>query len=91
MASSTQTILDSLHPVPAVVFADIKYIDPTYMIQAVPCNSLDHIYTKTQAYHAVDAAFAGYTGGTRKRLVSSWHRPKSNMCNVIVFISYLIA
>jgi hypothetical protein len=32
------------------------------MIQATACNSLDHIFTRTMAYHAVDAAFAGYTG-----------------------------
>lgn len=45
----------------AVPGADIKYIDPTTMLQAVPCNSADHIYAKTAAHHAVDCAFAGYT------------------------------
>jgi hypothetical protein len=51
----------NLNPPPPTP-ADIKYIDPTYMIQATACNSLDHIFTRTMAYHAVDAAFAGYTG-----------------------------
>eukprot|EP00879_Flechtneria_rotunda_P018950 GHRR01019893.1.p1 GENE.GHRR01019893.1~~GHRR01019893.1.p1 ORF type:complete len:596 (+),score=208.92 GHRR01019893.1:424-2211(+) len=42
--------------------ADVKYIDPTYMVQAVPSNSQDHIYCRILGFHAVDAAFAGYTG-----------------------------
>eukprot|EP00775_Hariotina_reticulata_P013373 gene13373-13500_t len=42
--------------------ADIKYIDPTYMVQAVPCNSADQLFCRILGMHAVDAAFAGYTG-----------------------------
>jgi hypothetical protein len=30
--------------------------------QAVPCTSPDHIYCRVLGMHAVDAAFAGYTG-----------------------------
>eukprot|EP00878_Enallax_costatus_P004101 GHUV01004329.1.p1 GENE.GHUV01004329.1~~GHUV01004329.1.p1 ORF type:complete len:655 (+),score=187.00 GHUV01004329.1:210-2174(+) len=48
----------------AIPDADVKYIDPTYMVQAVPCNSQDHIYCRVLGFHAVDAAMAGYTGVT---------------------------
>lgn len=41
---------------------DVKYIDPSNMVQAVPCNAADHILCRTLAMHAVDIAFAGYTG-----------------------------
>jgi len=44
--------------------ADIKYIDPTYMIRAIPTTSNDRIYCKILAHNAVHAAFAGYTGLT---------------------------
>eukprot|EP01025_Chloroclados_australasicus_P013312 TRINITY_DN16286_c0_g2_i1.p1 TRINITY_DN16286_c0_g2~~TRINITY_DN16286_c0_g2_i1.p1 ORF type:complete len:567 (+),score=69.84 TRINITY_DN16286_c0_g2_i1:62-1702(+) len=44
--------------------ADIKYIDPTYMIRAIPTCSQDRVYCKTLAHHAVHGAFAGYTGIT---------------------------
>jgi 6-phosphofructokinase 1 len=43
---------------------DIKYIDPTYMIRAIPTISGDRIYCKILAHNAVHAAFAGYTGIT---------------------------
>jgi hypothetical protein len=43
--------------------ADIKYIDPTYMIRAIPTTSNDRIYCKILAHNAVHAAFAGFTGG----------------------------
>ncbi|KAF6265494.1 phosphofructokinase family protein [Scenedesmus sp. NREL 46B-D3] len=46
----------------AIPDATLKYIDPTYMVQAVPCTSPDHIYCRVLGMHAVDAAFAGYTG-----------------------------
>lgn len=41
--------------------ADLKYIDPTYMIRAIPTTSTDRIYCKVLAHQAVHAAFAGYT------------------------------
>jgi len=43
---------------------DVKYIDPTYMIRAIPTNSGDRIYCKILAHNAVHASFAGYTGVT---------------------------
>lgn len=43
---------------------DVKYIDPTYMIRAIPASSTDRIYCKILAHNAVHAAFAGYTGIT---------------------------
>ncbi|WIA22805.1 hypothetical protein OEZ86_009756 [Tetradesmus obliquus] len=46
----------------AIPDSTLKYIDPTYMVQAVPCTSPDHIYCRVLGMHAVDAAFAGYTG-----------------------------
>eukprot|EP00798_Chlamydomonas_sp_ICE-L_P022356 gene22356-29452_t len=39
--------------------ADIKYIDPTYMIRAIPATSNDRIYCKILSHNAVHAAFAG--------------------------------
>ncbi|KAL2653010.1 hypothetical protein R1flu_021138 [Riccia fluitans] len=40
---------------------DVKYIDPTYMIRARPCNSSDHIFCSILGQNAVHGAFAGYT------------------------------
>jgi len=42
----------------------IKYIDPTYMIRAVPANASDSIYCSILAQQAVHGAMAGYTGVT---------------------------
>ena len=39
--------------------ADIKYIDPTYMIRAIPTSSNDRVYCKVLGQGAVHAAFAG--------------------------------
>ena len=44
--------------------ADVKYIDPSYIIRSVPCISGDRIYCKILAHNAVHCAFAGYTGVT---------------------------
>ncbi|KAK9836290.1 hypothetical protein WJX81_002333 [Elliptochloris bilobata] len=44
--------------------ADVKYIDPTYLIRAVNTNSTDRIYCKVLGQSAVHGAFAGYTGFT---------------------------
>lgn len=46
----------------------IKYIDPTYMIRAVPPNCYDRVYCNVLAQHSVHAAMAGYTGVTIGRL-----------------------
>ncbi|CAJ1376933.1 unnamed protein product, partial [Effrenium voratum] len=42
----------------------IKYVDPTYMVRAVPANPNDSIYCSELAQAAVHAAMAGYTGLT---------------------------
>eukprot|EP00197_Chlamydomonas_leiostraca_P002526 CAMPEP_0202857440 /NCGR_PEP_ID=MMETSP1391-20130828/375_1 /ASSEMBLY_ACC=CAM_ASM_000867 /TAXON_ID=1034604 /ORGANISM="Chlamydomonas leiostraca, Strain SAG 11-49" /LENGTH=499 /DNA_ID=CAMNT_0049536237 /DNA_START=96 /DNA_END=1596 /DNA_ORIENTATION=- len=44
--------------------ADIKYIDPTYMIRAIPTTSNDRVYCKVLGQGAVHGAFAGYTDCT---------------------------
>ncbi|CAG9463338.1 unnamed protein product [Pedinophyceae sp. YPF-701] len=44
--------------------ATVKYIDPTYMIRAIPTTANDRIYCTLLAMNAVHAAFAGYTGIT---------------------------
>lgn len=41
---------------------DLKYIDPTYMVRAIPTIPADHIYCTVLGQNAVHAAFAGYTG-----------------------------
>mmetsp|Transcript_23289 Transcript_23289/g.28140 ORF Transcript_23289/g.28140 Transcript_23289/m.28140 type:complete len:558 (+) Transcript_23289:99-1772(+) len=40
----------------------LKYIDPTYMIRAIPANASDNVYCTVLAQSAVHGAFAGYTG-----------------------------
>eukprot|EP00929_Paragymnodinium_shiwhaense_P116504 TRINITY_DN860_c0_g2_i1.p1 TRINITY_DN860_c0_g2~~TRINITY_DN860_c0_g2_i1.p1 ORF type:complete len:2777 (-),score=621.22 TRINITY_DN860_c0_g2_i1:77-8053(-) len=42
----------------------IKYIDPTYMIRAVPANAFDSGYCSTLAQQAVHGVMSGYTGFT---------------------------
>ena len=42
--------------------ADVKYIDPTHLVEATPSGAADHVLSKVLAQHAVDAAFAGFTG-----------------------------
>lgn len=43
---------------------DVKYIDPSYMVRAMPTNAADRIYCKVLGQNAVHANFAGYTGVT---------------------------
>lgn len=43
---------------------NMKYIDPTYMIRAIPSNASDNIYCTLLAQGAVHGAMAGYTGFT---------------------------
>ncbi|XP_059437886.1 ATP-dependent 6-phosphofructokinase 2-like [Corylus avellana] len=40
----------------------VKYIDPTYMIRAVPANSTDNLYCTLLAHSAIHGIMAGYTG-----------------------------
>ncbi|BDA48396.1 ATP-dependent 6-phosphofructokinase 5, chloroplastic [Coccomyxa sp. Obi] len=44
--------------------ADVKLIDPSYLIRAVPTNPNDRIYCKILGQGAVHGAFAGFTGFT---------------------------
>lgn len=44
--------------------ADVKYIDPSYMIRASKCISSDAIYCQVLAQGAVHGAFAGFTNMT---------------------------
>ncbi|KAJ4790645.1 ATP-dependent 6-phosphofructokinase [Rhynchospora pubera] len=40
----------------------VKYIDPTYMIRAVPANASDNLYCTLLAHSAIHGVMAGYTG-----------------------------
>ncbi|GAB2298997.1 phosphofructokinase beta-subunit [Dionaea muscipula] len=40
----------------------VKFIDPTYMIRAVPANAMDNLYCTLLAHSASHGAMAGYTG-----------------------------
>jgi len=42
----------------------VKYVDPTYMVRALPANANDSIYCSSLAQGAVHAGMAGYTGVT---------------------------
>ncbi|KAK4489383.1 hypothetical protein RD792_005192 [Penstemon davidsonii] len=42
----------------------MKYIDPTYMIRAIPSSASDNIYCTLLAQSAVHGAMAGFTGFT---------------------------
>ncbi|MCL7043950.1 hypothetical protein MKW94_004543 [Papaver nudicaule] len=46
------------------VHADLKYIDPTYMIRACRANASDAILCTVLGQNAVHGAFAGYSGIT---------------------------
>ncbi|KAK9119290.1 hypothetical protein Scep_017383 [Stephania cephalantha] len=46
------------------VHADVKYIDPTYMIRAVRANASDAILCTVLGQNAVHGAFAGFSGIT---------------------------
>ncbi|CAN6478033.1 unnamed protein product [Victoria cruziana] len=43
---------------------NLKYIDPTYMIRAIPSNASDNVYCTLLAQGAVHGAMAGYSGFT---------------------------
>ena len=40
----------------------VKYIDPTYMIRAVPANATDNLYCTLLAHSAIHGIMTGYTG-----------------------------
>ncbi|KAG0577167.1 hypothetical protein KC19_5G135900 [Ceratodon purpureus] len=43
---------------------NLKYIDPTYMIRAIPSNASDNVYCTLLAHSAIHGAMAGYCGFT---------------------------
>lgn len=43
---------------------NLKYIDPTYMIRAIPSNASDNVYCTLLAHSTIHGAMAGYTGFT---------------------------
>jgi 6-phosphofructokinase 1 len=49
--------------------ANVKYIDPSYIVRSVPANAQDNVYCSRLAQAAVHAAVAGKTG----MLVGRWH------------------
>ncbi len=49
--------------------ANIKYIDPSYIIRSVPANSDDSLFCDLLARHAVHTAMAGKTD----LLIGQWH------------------
>ena len=57
-------IFQVLRPCLTLQDIDIKYIDPTYMIRAIPTTTNDRIYCKVLGQGAVHGAFAGFTGCT---------------------------
>ncbi|KAB1218484.1 6-phosphofructokinase 3 [Morella rubra] len=40
----------------------LKYIDPTYMIRAIPSNASDNVYSTLLAHSVVHGVMAGFTG-----------------------------
>ncbi|CAN6441382.1 unnamed protein product [Victoria cruziana] len=44
------------------IVLNLKYIDPTYMIAAIPSNAADNVYCTLLAHSAIHGAMAGYTG-----------------------------
>ncbi|CAK9231594.1 unnamed protein product [Sphagnum troendelagicum] len=42
----------------------LKYIDPTYMVRAIPSNASDNVYCTLLAHSAIHGAMAGYCGFT---------------------------
>ncbi|KAG1335334.1 ATP-dependent 6-phosphofructokinase 3 [Cocos nucifera] len=46
------------------VAINLKYIDPTYMIRAIPGNASDNVFCTLLAHSAIHGAMAGYTGFT---------------------------
>ncbi|XP_021749758.1 ATP-dependent 6-phosphofructokinase 3-like [Chenopodium quinoa] len=58
----SQKIKDHFKQIDWVI--NLKYIDPTYMIRAVPANASDNVYCTLLAQSAVHGAMAGFTGFT---------------------------
>ncbi|KAK4385177.1 ATP-dependent 6-phosphofructokinase, chloroplastic [Sesamum angolense] len=63
-ASGNRLLLDDHFTNVRKMAINMKYIDPTYMIRAIPSNASDNIYCTLLAQNAVHGALAGYTGFT---------------------------
>ncbi|KMZ71490.1 6-phosphofructokinase [Zostera marina] len=59
----SQKIKDHFTKVRKMVIT-LKYIDPTYMIRAIPSNASDNVYCTLLAHSAIHGGMAGYTGFT---------------------------
>jgi 6-phosphofructokinase 1 len=59
----------SEHFAAADLTANLKYIDPSYIIRSVPADPFDSVYCIRLAHTAVHAAMAGRTG----MVVGRWH------------------
>ncbi|GMP35009.1 hypothetical protein CsSME_00007648 [Camellia sinensis var. sinensis] len=53
---------------------NLKYIDPTYMIRAIPSIASDNVNCTLLAQSAIHGAMAGYTGFTISNLCFRWDR-----------------
>lgn len=60
----SQKIKDHFSSNKKKMLINLKYIDPTYMIRAVPSNASDNVYCTLLAHSAIHGAMAGYTGFT---------------------------
>ncbi|KAH6826798.1 phosphofructokinase 3 [Perilla frutescens var. hirtella] len=68
---------------------NLKYIDPTYMIRAIPSNASDNVYCTLLAQSAVHGAMAGYTGFTvgpvnGRHAYIPFHRINEKQNNVVI-------
>ena len=57
----------------------MKYIDPSYMVNAVAANVADNLYCTLLAHSAIHGAVAGYTGfvsGPINRQWQQWLHPR---------------
>ncbi len=50
--------------------ANLRYIDPSYMIRSVPASPYDSVYCLRLAHNAVHAAMCGRT----EIIIGRWHR-----------------
>ncbi|XXG64309.1 hypothetical protein AAC387_Pa05g2295 [Persea americana] len=68
---------------------NLKYIDPTYMIRAIPSNASDNVYCTLLAHSAAHGAMAGYTGFTvgpinGRHAYIPFHRVTETQNNVVI-------
>nr|XP_028952916.1 ATP-dependent 6-phosphofructokinase 6-like isoform X1 [Malus domestica] len=68
---------------------NLKYIDPTYMIRAIPSNASDNVYSTLLAQSAIHGAMAGYTGFTvgpvnRRHAYIPFHRVTQGQNKVVI-------